>query len=107
LVFSIQEGPGGLKHFALRWQRLVLGRPRSHFLPNYSGAGIEVEEFCSYDGQPANCQVCGYALLRATLPNGWRIETCSALPAFPQFGSREFNDWLASLPDTKLPTACV
>jgi hypothetical protein len=84
-----------------------LKRPASFFLPNYASLPFTVQPFENYDGHTAVCEVCGYLAMRATLKDGWTVETCSAMPALPALQSREFNEWLSSLPKTKLPTTCV
>lgn len=107
MVFSIREAIGGFKHIGLGWTRTFAKRPESFFLSNYSARSVLVERFAARDGRDAICPICGYAMIRVELPNGWLFETCSAMPTITGLDSADFNKWAESLEPAKLPTARV
>jgi hypothetical protein len=107
VVFSPRELVSGVKHISVGWTRALSRRPDSYFIPDYTARGVLVERYLNRDGRDAICSICGYAMIRLELPNGWLFETCSAMPTVTAIGSPEFMQWAQSLAPAKLPTARV
>lgn len=97
MVFNLREAIGGFKHLGLKWTRPLAKRPDTYFIADYQQRGLLIERFHEVDGRPAICSICGYAMIRLTLPNQWIFETCSAMPVIPSFQSKEFSIWAGNL----------
>ena len=106
MVFNLREAVSGFKHLRLNWTRMLSNRPDTWFIKNYEIRGLNVERFTE-DGRPAICSICGYAMIRLELKNGWLMDTCSAMPVLSGLESKEFAGWVDSLDPVKLPTSRV
>ena len=107
MVFTAREYPGGFKHLMFKWDRIIWRKPADLHLRNYRTLPLKTDAFIDHSGEHAKCEVCGYVLIRMSLPDGWFVETCSAMPAIPPVGSQLFEKWLQSLSPEKLPTSRV
>jgi hypothetical protein len=76
---------------------MLAKRPDTYFIADYEQRGILVERFAEPNGRNATCPICGYAMIRLELANGWLVETCSAVPTVKGIGSKHFHEWAASM----------
>jgi hypothetical protein len=107
MVFNVREAIGGFKHIGMGLERRIARRSQTFFLPAIESRGVRAQRFSSHDGTPAICSICGYAMIRLELPNGWLFDTCSAMPTVSALESQQFKAWTDSLSSEKLPTARV
>jgi hypothetical protein len=106
LVIKLNEAAGGFKHASYGWWRLLLRQSRDRFLPRFSQLPLPAAAARDFDGMPAYCHICGYARVCITMPDGWTLETCSAMPLL-LFDNEQLVLWLKAVPQEKLPTSCV
>ncbi len=106
MIFKANEAVGGLKHASMGWQRIILKRPVEsllpRFLPTLKNIGIDAGAAQDASGQIRRCAICGYALARVTLDNGWTMDVCSAMPVL-KFNHPLLNRWVKDMPSDKLP----
>jgi hypothetical protein len=113
LVFTRAEAASYLKHLTFRWQRVFWRKPQDFYLQKFSCPNFDWQVFRDHRSQAARCPVCGFAMVRVYLDNGWTLDLCSAMPAL-QLANPLFARWQAGLaaelapaPSEKLPTSCV
>ncbi|HEY9870506.1 MAG TPA: hypothetical protein V6D08_15180 [Candidatus Obscuribacterales bacterium] len=109
MPFSIQETIGGLKHLGLKWQRRLTGASPTQYLEALAAAGVSCLTVSAKDGNPAVCHICGFVMVRADLPGGWLLETCSAVGLNSLPVESRLREWAAGLPlrTTGEPDRCL
>jgi hypothetical protein len=75
--FRFREAPGGYNHLRLLLLRRLLRQPVDRFLGPAVSEQLAQPVYLK-EKQMEVCEICGFALARVTLPNGWTLETCSA-----------------------------
>ena len=106
MIFKLNEAAGGLKHAARGWQRVALRKPFDRYVPRFSNLPTPATISLGSSGQVNVCSICGYALVRMRLDNGWELEVCSSEPIL-SYGVPDFQQWQKALPSPKVPTSCV
>lgn len=105
MILKANEAAGGLKHAGLGWQRVLLRRPSEsllpRLLPSLKNLGLPAGSVLDASGKPRTCAICGYALVRIQLEDGWTMDICSAMPVL-RFNHPLLSRWLKDLPTEKM-----
>jgi len=107
VVFNVRETKSGFRHLMLNCTRKFFRRADTWFIKEYEDSGLRPQRFADDNGKPAICSICGYAMIRLELNNGWLMDTCSAMPVVTGLQTQEFGIWANSLQAAKLPTSSV
>lgn len=88
----------GWFHISIGLGRILLRKSRLHYLESLSASYPFLAPVKSQD-KLLPCRVCGYAMARATMPNGWSIDNCSAFRLEEILQSKLLQSWLGDLPN--------
>lgn len=78
------------------WERSSLKRPADFYLRKHESRPAAFPFKAEKSGRV--CDICGFALAEVELPQGWLLESCSAVGLKRVLGCRRFADWALRLP---------
>ncbi len=98
MTMAFGETIGGVSHLSRSWRRRLLREPVTKHIDKFAARGIAVSPVADADGIPRACSICGFAIARLELVDGWLAETCSAVGLGTLIGNRHFGPWESRLP---------
>lgn len=102
MVLGWNEHQGALGHFCKGLNRVVLRVPATRHFELLSQKTDRIRLLLDDDSRPITCKGCGYVIVRLTYPDGWEVECCSAITAPQLVNNKKFDDWVESIPRTRL-----
>jgi len=87
----------GWRHILIGVGRVLMQRSSLHHIESLSKRYPFLTSVKSRD-KVLLCRVCGFAMARATMPNGWSIDSCSAYQIEELLQSKGLQSWLGDLP---------